>query len=151
MTIDNNGLATTTGTAGGVVTITASSGASSATATLTVDYTFSGVDPMMTATVPTNAPTLFTSTTNDTTRSPQLIYPNDGVLFPPNIPASRSISCPGRNNTLFEVTFAGPVVDGQRLHPLHDADRDHTGCIYLLDRGCGRRRHLQRRPGSGDR
>ena len=48
VTIDKNGLATSTGTRGGVVTVTASSGAVSVTATLTVYYTFTGADPGMT-------------------------------------------------------------------------------------------------------
>jgi hypothetical protein len=134
VTIDANGLVTTTGTTGGVVTVTASSSVASAMATLTVDYTFSGVDPMMTATVPTNAPTLFTSTTNDTTRSPQLVYPNDGVLFPPNISSVEIHFLPGANNTLFEVTFAGATSTINSFIRC-TTPTGITGCIYLPDPG----------------
>ena len=134
VTIDSQGLATTTGTAGGVVTITASSNVASATATLTVDYTFSGVDPMMTATVPPDAATHFTSTTNDTTRSPQLIYPNDGVLFPPNISSVEIHFLPGANNTLFEVTFAGASSTVNSFIRC-TTPTGITGCIYLPDPG----------------
>jgi hypothetical protein len=134
VTIDTNGLVTTTGTTGGVVTITASSSVASATATLTVDYTFSGVDPMMTATVPPDAGTHFTSTTNDTTRAPQLIYPNDGVLFPPNISSVEIHFQPGANNTLFEVTFAGSTSTINSFIRC-TAPTGITGCIYLPDPG----------------
>ena len=45
VTIDANGLATSTGTSGGVVTVTAVSGSLTAQATLIVNYTFTGADP----------------------------------------------------------------------------------------------------------
>jgi hypothetical protein len=134
VTIDSHGLATTTGIAGGVVTVTATSSGSAATAQLTVDYTFSGVDPMMTATVPTDAATRFTSTTNDTTRAPQLIYPNDGVLFPPNISSVEIHFQPGANNTLFEVTFAGAASTVNSFIRC-TTPTGITGCIYLPDPG----------------
>src|SRR4029077_20664602 len=103
------GLATATGALGGVVTITATSGTVSATATLTVNYTFVGPDPGMTSSVPPNAPGLFTTTTNDTSRAPQLIYPNDGVLFPPNVSGIEIHFLPGAGNTIFEVDLLGQI------------------------------------------
>ena len=108
VSISSSGLVTT-GRAGGSVTITASSGGLSATAVLKVTYSFTGADPKMTATVPADAATKFTSTTNDASRAPQLVYPNDGVLFPPNVSGIEIHFTPGANNTLFEVSVVGAL------------------------------------------
>jgi hypothetical protein len=134
VTIDASGLATTTGTSGGTVTVTARSNSTSASATLTVNYSFTGVDPMMTTTVPSDAATRFTSTTNDTTRAPQLIYPNDGVLFPPNISSVEIHFMPGANNTLFEVSLTG-TLSSVNTFIRCTAPAGITGCIYLPDPG----------------
>jgi len=130
----SQGLAVTTGTSGGVVTITASANSLSATATLTVSYTFVGVDPGMTATVPTNAPSLFTTTTNTTSRAPQLLYPNDGVLFPPNVSGIEIHFMPGAGNTLFEVNLIGPL-SSVKSYIRCTAPAGINGCIYLPDPG----------------
>jgi hypothetical protein len=133
-TVDKNGLATATGTTGGVITITASTSGKVATATLTVIYTFSGADPQMTATVPTDAGTRFTSTTNDTTRAPQLVYPNDGVLFPPNVSGIEIHFLPGTGNTLFEVSVVG-AISNITSYIRCTAPAGITGCIYTPDSG----------------
>jgi hypothetical protein len=110
VTIDNNGLATTTGKGGGSVTVTASLGGLSTTATLIVYYTFTGADPGATG-IPNGADTIFDTTSNDSSRAPQLVYPNDGVLFPPNITGIEIHFTQGSSsNTLFEVTLAGTYV-----------------------------------------
>ena len=133
--VSSSGLAVTTGTSGGVVTITASANGLSAKATLTVSYTFIGADPGMTSTVPTNAPTIFTATTTDTpSRAPQLIYPNDGVLFPPNISGIEIHFMPGDSNTLFEVSFVGARAN-IKSYIRCVAPAGITGCIYLPDPG----------------
>ena len=135
VTIDKNGLATATGTTGGVVTITASaSGKVSPPATLTVVYTFTGADPQMTATVPADAATRFTSTTNDATRAPQLVYPNDGVLYPPNDSGIEIHFQPGANNTLFEVSVVGDI-SNITSYIRCTAPAGITGCIYTPDPG----------------
>lgn len=133
VTIDSNGLATTTGTKGGIVTVTAVNSAHLATAKLTVNYSFSGPDPGM-PTVPSDAATRFTSTTNDMARSPQLIYPNDGVLFPPNISNVEIHFTPGANNTLFEVSLTG-TYSTVTTYIKCVAPAGITGCIYLPDPG----------------
>ncbi len=133
VTIDKNGLATSSGTKGGVVTVTASSGTASATATLTVYYTFTGADPGMAGTVPTDPSSLFTTTDNDTTRSPGLVYPNDGVLFPPNITGIEIHFTPGANNTLFEVSITSPLVTVNAF--VRCVAMGTSGCIYLPDPG----------------
>ncbi|HMF39538.1 MAG TPA: hypothetical protein VKQ32_02530 [Polyangia bacterium] len=132
VSISAAGLATTIGNAGGVVTITATSGGKSATATLTVVYTFTGADPQMTGSVPANASTVFTSTTNDTSRAPTLVYPNDGVLFPPNVSGVEIHFTPGANNTLFEVSVVG-TVSNVTSYIRCTAPTGINGCIYTPD------------------
>jgi hypothetical protein len=130
----SQGLAVTAGSSGGVVIITASANSLTATATLTVNYTFVGVDPGMTATVPANAPTLFTTTTNTASRAPQLIYPNDGVLFPPNVSGIEIHFMPGTGNTLFEVDFIGRL-SSVKSYIRCTTPAGITGCIYQPDPG----------------
>jgi len=128
VTIDKNGLATSTGTSGGMVTVTATMGAVSATATLTVYYTFTGADPGMTTTVPTDPSSLFTTTNNDTARSPGLVYPNDGVLFPPNITGIEIHFTPGASNTLFEVSLTGKYTTVNAF--VRCTAMGTSGCVY---------------------
>ena len=44
-------------------------------------------------------------------RAPDLVYPNDGVLLPPNLGRLEFHFKPGAGNTLFELSFANPVTD----------------------------------------
>jgi hypothetical protein len=132
--VSSGGLAVTTGTSGGVVTVTATSGTVSASATLTVNYTFVGPDPGMASSVPTNAPGLFTTTTNDASRAPQLIYPNDGVLFPPNVSGIEIHFMPGAGNTIFEVDLLGQI-SSVKSYIRCTAPTGINGCIYLPDPG----------------
>ena len=134
VTINASGLAVTTGTQGGVVTITASAGSATASATLTVNYSFVGPDPGMTSTVPPGAPGLFGTTTNDPTRAPGLVYPNDGVLFPPNVSGIEIHFTPGPGNTLFEVNVVGPLAS-VKSYVRCVAPTGVNGCIYLPDPG----------------
>jgi len=133
VTLDKNGLATSTGTRGGVVTVTASMGAVSTAATLTVNYTFTGADPGMAGTVPTDPSSIFSTTDNDTSRSPALVYPNDGVLFPPNITGIEIHFTPGANNTLFEVTLSGKYTTVNAF--IRCVAMGTSGCIYQPDPG----------------
>ena len=132
--VNDSGLATTTNTSGGVVAITAAAGGITATAILTVDYGFTGPDPGMAGQgVPANSGTLFTTTQNDASRAPQLIYPNDHVLFPPNVTGIEIHFMPGSSsNTLYEVSFKGAVSTINTfircLSP-----QGINGCIYLPD------------------
>ncbi|HEY6477654.1 MAG TPA: hypothetical protein VI456_13820 [Polyangia bacterium] len=131
--ISSGGLATTLGTGGGLVTITAAASGYSATATLTVQYGFTGPDPGMPGQgVPPNSGTIFSTSKNDASRAPQLIYPNDGVLFPPNVTGIEVHFMPGNNNTLFEVTFAGPVSTVNTFIRCQ-SPQGISGCIYLPD------------------
>ena len=138
VTIDNTGLATSTGKSGGVVTVTATVGSGVATAKLTVHYTFTGDDPTMVQMgtgLPADPSSIFTTTSNDTSRSPTLVYPNDGVLFPPNITGIEIHFQPGSSsNTLFEVSLSGPIVTVNAFIRC-TAPSGINGCIYLPDAG----------------
>jgi hypothetical protein len=135
VTISPSGLATTTGTTGGVVKVKAFSGSLTATATLTVIYSFTGADPGMVATVPADAGSRFTSTANDQSRAPVLVYPNDGVLFPPNISGVEIHFLPGSDsNTLFEVSLVSAMASiTSYIRCVTPAGI--TGCIYTADPG----------------
>jgi len=133
VTVDKNGLATSTGTGGGIVTVTATMGAVSTAATLTVFYTFTGADPGMASMLPTDPSSLFTTTANDTARAPGLVYPNDGVLFPPNITGIEIHFTPGASNTLFEVTLTGKYATVNAF--VRCVAMGTSGCIYKPDPG----------------
>jgi hypothetical protein len=131
VTIDQTGLATATGKAGGAVTVVASSGGLSAKATLLVKNVFVGADPGAAGTgVPAGAATIVSGAPADPARAPQLVYPNDGVLFPPNLGGIEIHFTPGKQNTLFEVNLVGPLAE---LHTFVrcTAPAGIKGCIYL--------------------
>ena len=132
--VNNSGLATTTNTSGGVVAITAAAGGIAATAILTVQYGFTGPDPGTPGQgVPANAGTFFTTTQNDASRAPQLIYPNDHVLFPPNVTGIEIHFMPGSSsNTLYEVSFKGAVSTINTFIRCQ-SPQGINGCIYLPD------------------
>ena len=134
VTMNGSGLATTVGSGGGIVGITATANGISASATLTVQYTFTGADPGPPGQgVPSNAPSFFNTTKNDTSRAPTLIYPNDNVLFPPNVTGVEIHFQPGSsNNTLFEVSFQGKVSTVNALIRC-TAPPGINGCVYLPD------------------
>ncbi|HVT07451.1 MAG TPA: hypothetical protein VHO67_08330 [Polyangia bacterium] len=136
VTIDASGLATSTGTSGGVVTVTAASGSVTAQATLVVNYTFTGADPGTAGMgIPSNAGTLFSSAPADPTRAPQLVYPNDGALFPPNVTGIEVHFVPGAAaNTLFQVSFVGKLATVNTFIRCA-APAGINGCIYLPDPG----------------
>ncbi len=130
VTIDKNGLATATGTTGGSVTVVATSATSSAQATLLVSYSSSAADPGPAGNgVPANAQAIFAGAPADQNRAPQLVYPNDGVLFPPNLTGIEFHFSPGPNNTLFRVSFAGELSTVNTFVRC-TAPAGIKGCIY---------------------
>jgi hypothetical protein len=121
------GVATTTDSVGGLAYVRASNGAAAATATLTIKLT-----AMAVATGAGAMPPLPTTPAQpfggpaDTTRAPQLVYPNDGALLPPNLNGVEVHYRPGSTaNTLFEIAFANANTDV----------RVYTRCVTLGD-GC---------------
>jgi hypothetical protein len=122
-----NGLATTGDASGGVALVQAVIGQISAAATLTIRFTAANV-----ATGPGAMPALPATPAQpfggpaDTARAPQLVYPNDGVLLPPNLNGVEVHFRPGsKTNTLFEIGFANDKTDV----------RVYTRCVTLED-GC---------------
>jgi hypothetical protein len=121
------GLAKTSGLAGGVATISARNGSIGGSAKLTI--TFSAVNLADGA---GNSPALPTQPAQpfsgpaDTTRAPELVYPNDGVTLPPNLNGIEVHFRPGSTqNALFEIGFANAITDV----------RIYTRCVTLQD-GC---------------
>jgi Bacterial Ig-like domain (group 2) len=133
VTVDSKGLVTATGKAGGRVTIIAISGSLSTQATLVVNFSFTGADPGPAgANVPPDASSIFSGAAQDDSRAPQLVYPNDGVIFPPNITGVEVHFLPGTGNTLFQVTFAG-MFSTISTFVRCTAPTGINGCIYLPD------------------
>jgi Tol biopolymer transport system component len=64
----------------------------------------------------------------DPARAPQLVYPNDGVLLPPNLGRLEIHFRPGTSNTLFELHFANALTDVTVY--LRCANPLGGGCIY---------------------
>jgi hypothetical protein len=67
----------------------------------------------------------------DAARAPDVVYPNDGVLLPPNLRLLEVHFRPGANNTLFELSFTNDLTDvivyTRCAVPLNG------GCIYQPD------------------
>jgi hypothetical protein len=127
-TINNHGLATV-GSSGGIVTITAQNNGKSGSAVLTVTYstTFVATGANAMPALPTDPGGKFNGATN-ASRNPQLVYPNDHVLFPPNVFGIEIHWRPGSSsNTLYEVRFKSAIGDFKiytRCQTLAD------GCLY---------------------
>src|SRR5262249_51636127 len=47
----------------------------------------------------------------DAARNPDVVYPNDGVILPPNLGSIEVHFLPGASNTLFEIDFSNDVTD----------------------------------------
>jgi hypothetical protein len=123
----SGGLAKTTDTFGGVVEVRAQSGAMSGLAILTVK--FSAVNaadgPGAMPALPVMPDQKFGGPA-DATRAPQLVYPNDGVLLPPNINGIEVHYRVGSaQNSLFEISFTNDAT----------SVRVYTRCVTLED-GC---------------
>jgi hypothetical protein len=121
------GLATTSDKVGGVVAVRATTSTIGASASLTIKLsstnlaTGDGALPPLPATpaTPFGGPV-------DAKRAPQLVYPNDGVLLPPNLNGVEVHFRPGStSNTLFEIAFSNANTNV----------RVYTRCVKLED-GC---------------
>jgi hypothetical protein len=62
----------------------------------------------------------------DVARAPDIVYPNDGVLLPPNLGRLEVHLIPGPSNTLFEIAFSNALTD----------IKVYTRCVAPLDGGC---------------
>ena len=79
--------------------------------------------PNATPPIPSNPATIFGGP-SDSSRNPQLVYPNDHVLFPPNVLGIEIHWRPGSAaNTLYEISFKSQIIDYviyTRCEPLAD-------------------------------
>ena len=78
---------------------------------------------------PADAPMLF-SGDEDPSRAPEIVYPSDGVLVPPNLNELEFHFRPGRGNDLFEFHFQGAAAD---LHVYVGCEPLADGCAYVPD------------------
>lgn len=81
-----------------------------------------GAEPL-----PDDPGAVFEGAPDDDGRAPTLVYPNDGVLLPPNMGVLEIHFLPGDGNELFEVAFAADALDVRvftRCAPLAE------GCLY---------------------
>jgi len=62
----------------------------------------------------------------DAGRAPDVVYPNDGVLLPPNLSLLEIHFRPGANNTLFEIAFENALTD----------IKVYTRCTLPMNGGC---------------
>jgi len=121
------GLATTGDATGGLVIVKAQNGMTAGTARLMIQFAATNVADGAGATPPLPAtPATPFGGPASTTRAPQLVYPNDGVLLPPNLNGIEVHYRPGSTaNTLFEIAFHNDDTDV----------RTYTRCVTLQD-GC---------------
>ncbi len=115
---------------GGVTQVVAiAQGGMQATTGLTLTFHQTWTDPGST-TLPPNPAMLFTGTATPA-RNPKALYPNDGVLVPPNLGRLEFHFKPGTSNTVFELSLTNNVtavtVYLACTTPLNG------GCIYLPD------------------
>lgn len=111
------------------------------TTTLTVKMTATLDSPNTFPSIPVNPEQRFNGPTSDM-RKPELVYPNDGVMLPPNVRRLEVHWRPGSpENTLYELRFSGALADivyysrcsNEELKP--EAERVYiTGaCAFELD------------------
>jgi hypothetical protein len=121
------GLATTTDKTGGTALVKAASGTLASTGTLRIKFSAVNIADGAGANPPIPAsPGNTFGGANDAARAPELVYPNAGVLLPPNLNGVEVHFRAGSGmNTLFEIAFANAVTDV----------KVYTRCVTLQD-GC---------------
>jgi hypothetical protein len=119
----------TTDDHGGQTQVVASAGGVSGATGLTVKLVQSWNDPGSTG-LPADPGGLFGGAA-DAARNPDLVYPNDGVVVPPNLGKLELHFHPGANNTLFELRFQSPILDVKVY--LRCSQPLNGGCVYLPD------------------
>jgi hypothetical protein len=121
---------------GGVLTVQATAANSDKTThmiqtALTVHYTSAPKDPRddgsNTFKLPSDPGALFDNAKADDSRAPVLVYPNDGVVLPPNLHRLSVHFRPGSaDNTLYEIRFVSSAADVSY----------YARCGELVDGGC---------------
>ena len=120
---------TTTTTHGGQTQVRAAAYGVEGTTGVTVKLVQTWTDPGSTS-LPGNPGGLFGGAV-DPARAPALVYPNDGVVLPPNLGKLEFHFRPGAGNTVFELALANTVLD-LKIY-LACTQPLNGGCIYLPD------------------
>lgn len=68
--------------------------------------------------------------TEDATRAPSIVYPEDQTIVPPNLPGIEVHFLPGGDNDLFEVSFTGDV---RVVRVFTTCNRVAEGCVLTLN------------------
>jgi hypothetical protein len=125
----------TSNTTGGAGTVTATAGGRQATASIlvTLNQVFLLPPTQGGAPLPENTPSLFEGA-EDAARAPMLVYPNDGVVVPPNLKLLEVHWLKGvESNTLFELSFVNDLTDYRvytRCERPESVQPD--GCVWQL-------------------
>jgi hypothetical protein len=124
-----NGAFTSTTLHGGITQVTATGNMQSAATKLTLVFAQRWNDPGS-PTLPID-PTLPFGGPADPARAPALVYPNDGVVVPPNLGRLELHFRPGPGNTLFELWLSNAATDIKVY--LRCTMPANGGCIYQPD------------------
>lgn len=123
-TFNANTLETTLDRAG-ITKVNATAGSKNGSGALTIFLRAKIGDPGATG-LPADPSTLFTGAA-DAARAPKIVYPNDGVLVPPNLGKLEFHYQKGSNdNALFELAIQSSLVD----------IKIYTNCTVQLNGGC---------------
>jgi len=124
----NNTLFTSGTARGGQTTVIANAGTIVGTTGLTLQLKQRHVDP---GSMLTGDPSTQFGGAASTANAPQLVYPNDGVLVPPNLGRLEIHFLPGGGNSLFELSFSNAATDVKVY--LACTLPMSGGCIYTPD------------------
>lgn len=114
----------------GTTKVIATAGSKTGSADLVIVLRLKYSDPTSTG-LPADPSSLFTGNV-DAARAPKLVYPNDGVLVPPNLGKLEIHFLKGSSdNQLYELSFQSAVVDLKVYSNCPTAL--NGGCIYLPD------------------
>jgi hypothetical protein len=114
---------------GGVTTVSALAGSVRGTTQVSVKI-HAGVKDPGSSSLPADPQAPFSGAAS-ASRTPELVYPNDGVLMPPNMRGAELHFLPGTSNTLFELSFQNSVTDLKVY--LRCPLPMNGGCIYRPD------------------
>lgn len=130
----DNGVLTSETLRGGTTEVTARANGGAVTATARLTVHFSAVISGPTdggAALPADPGKSFQGTA-DAARAPELVYPNNGVMLPPNIGSLEVHYRPGSpKNTLFQITWSSKAAS--IVTYLRCPSPTNGGCIFQLD------------------
>jgi hypothetical protein len=123
--IDGDGLATVQALRGGDVVIAATNGRDVATARLTVKVGLTSPEDGLAKDVSS----LFDSTAVDPARAPEILYPAEGTLLPPNLPAFELHFRPHGGTTVYEIAIGNDRTDVRLLTRCQVLG---AGCVHQM-------------------